>query len=114
MLTIETLKAYGANTGEGVARCLNNEGFYLNLVKTVPNDTSIASMRDAIAANDLDTAFESAHALKGVLGNLSLTPLLQPVSEITEFLRARKEMDYTPLLEELQQQFDALVELCKE
>ena len=34
-------------------------------------------------------AFEAAHALKGVLGNLALTPIYDPVSEMTELLRAR-------------------------
>ena len=32
MLTIDALKAYGANTDEGMARCFNNEAFYLRLV----------------------------------------------------------------------------------
>lgn len=32
MLTVEKLKAFGANTAEGVARCVNNEAFYLRMV----------------------------------------------------------------------------------
>ena len=36
--------------------------------------------------------------LKGVLGNLSITPLYEPVSEITELLRAETQMDYTDIM----------------
>ena len=57
-------------------------------------------------------AFEAAHALKGVLGNLSLTPLYEPVQEITELLRNRTEMDYTPLLETILEQRKILEGLC--
>ena len=32
MLTVEKLKEYGADTGEGLNRCMNNEAFYLRLV----------------------------------------------------------------------------------
>ena len=64
-----------------------------------------------VAAGDLKTAFESAHALKGVLGNLSLTPLYDKVSEITELLRARTETDYSPLLSEISALRDGLKKL---
>ena len=32
MLTIENLRAWGANTEEALRRCMNNEAFYLGLV----------------------------------------------------------------------------------
>ena len=32
MMTLDTLNAYGANTGEGLGRCLNKEPFYLRMV----------------------------------------------------------------------------------
>ena len=32
MITIESLKAYGADVEEGLARCLNKEDFYLKMV----------------------------------------------------------------------------------
>ena len=33
MLTIEKLKAYGANVDEGMSRCMNNETFAHRVVK---------------------------------------------------------------------------------
>ena len=47
-----------------------------------------------IAEGDLAEAFEQAHALKGVLGNIAIAPLYEPMAEMTELLRAKKEVDY--------------------
>ena len=114
MLTIDALKGFGANTDEGMARCLNKEAFYLRLVKTVPTESNFQKLRDSIAAGDLNGAFEAAHSLKGILSNLSLTPISVPVGEMTEKLRARTEMDYSDMLAEVEKQRAALEAICAE
>ena len=98
MLTIDALKQFGADTDDGLSRCMGNEGFYFKLIGRVIEDKNFQVLEDAIAAKDLDSAFDAAHSLKGVLGNLSLTPIYEPVYEITEFLRARKDIDYSDYL----------------
>ena len=75
MLTVEALKSLGASTQEGLARCLNNETFYLKVVR--------------MAEGDSQAAFEAAHALKGAIGNVALTPLYEPISALTELLRGK-------------------------
>lgn len=112
MLTIEKLNDFGANTEEGLGRCYGNEALYLRLVGMIPAEASFDKLQSAIESNDLDAAFEAAHALKGVLGNLSLTPMYQVSVEITELLRARTVMDYTPLLQELLTKRDTLGAMC--
>lgn len=97
-MTLDDLVAYGANVEEGLNRCMNNEEFYLRLVSTVKDEQGFDALDDAIKAGDLDAAFENAHALKGVLANLALTPMLEPIQEITELLRARTEMDYSEIM----------------
>ena len=102
MLTVDSLKKWGADTDEALVRCLNNEAFYLRLVnKTLEDEQSFSRLSEAVQAGDMDKAFDAAHALKGVLSNLSLTPLLRPVLEITELLRNKTDTDYTPLLDEI-------------
>jgi HPt (histidine-containing phosphotransfer) domain-containing protein len=95
MLTVEGLKALGANTDEGISRCMGNEDFYLKMVTMSLGDANFDRLRTSLEAGDLDEAFESAHALKGVLSNVSLTSLAAPVIEITEDLRARTDKDYS-------------------
>ena len=112
MLTIESLKAFGANTAEGVTRCVNNEAFYLRMVGMALNDANYGKLQSAVQAGDRQAAFEAAHALKGVLSNLALTPILKPVSEMTEQLRARNaQADYTGYLKSMWEARDRLEEL---
>ena len=111
MLTIDALKQYGANTEEGLGRCFGNEALYLKLVGTIPGEARFDQLKEAAAGGDLAAAFEAAHALKGVLGNLSLDPRYRPVCEITELLREKKEVDYAPYLEEILSKRDELAAL---
>ena len=104
MLTIEKLRDWGANVDEAMERCLNNEAFYLRLADKALQDPNFDRLKDAIGAGDLDKAFEAAHALKGVMANLALTPILDPVRGITELLRSRTQTDYAPLLAEIDEQ----------
>ena len=112
MLTIDSLRAYGANVDDGMTRCMNNETFYFRLIGMALKDSRFDTLGEKIAGGDLQAAFEEAHALKGVLGNLALTPIYNPVSEMTEFLRARQNVDYSPYLTEMKKQKTLLDELC--
>ena len=108
MLTIDALKEYGANVEEGLTRCMNNEAFYFRLIKMAAEDAGFGRLKDAVASGDLEAGFEAAHGLKGVLGNLALTPVYTPVSEMTELFRAKKEADYASYLAQVQEQLDRL------
>ena len=103
MLTIEQLEEFGVNTKEGLNRCMNKEAFYFKMLKMGLANDSFEKLEKALAAGNLEEAFESAHALKGVLGNLALTPIYTPLAEMTEMLRAKRDADYVkiyqPILE---------------
>ena len=112
MLTVEKLNDFGANTAEGLGRCLNNEAFYLRLVEKTLDDASFEKLRAAAEAGDTDAAFEASHALKGVLLNLALTPIAEVASELTELLRAKKEADYVAYAGRILSLRDELRALC--
>lgn len=111
MATIDDLKNYGADTDAALSRLMGNEGFYLALIPKVFEDSNFEALSSGIEEGDLEKAFEAAHSLKGVLGNLELTPILKPVIEITEHLRHREQIDYKPYLEEIFAQKEALMSL---
>ena len=111
MLTIDALRAYGADVDDGLRRCMNNEGFYLKLVEKVASDPTVGQLKEAVEGGDLGRGFELAHALKGVTANLALTPVETPVREITELLRNRTETDYGPYLEQIGEAWKKLTEL---
>lgn len=112
MITIEALKEFGADTEKGLAMCMGNEALYLRLVGSVPGEPRFDDLISALEKKDYDAAFDAAHAIKGVLGNLSLTPLFDKASVITEHLRNRTDMDYSELVKELTDEKEALAKLC--
>ena len=111
MLTIEKLREYGADVDDGLARCMNMEEFYLTLVGKVLEDNKLPLLEQQIGDGELDKAFDTAHALKGMYANLSLSPLTRPLSEMTELLRRGTDADYSALLAEAKMQLDKLCEL---
>ena len=112
MVTLDQLKEFGADTSEGLARCMNNEDFYLKMIDMGLADERFDTMGDILAKKDYDTAFEMAHALKGVLGNLALTPIYTPMSEMTELLRAKvADADYMSYYKQVKEQRDRLLNM---
>lgn len=111
MLTIDALRQYGANVPEGLGRCMNNESFYLRVVNMSLDDANFEKLTAAVEKNDRKEAFEAAHALKGVFGNLALTPIFEPASELTELLRGGEDVDMKAYLDRIIQKRDALISL---
>ena len=111
MLTVEALRAYGANVDEGITRCIGNEGFYLRMVNMALDMDTYDKLAAAVEAGDLTAAYEAAHSLKGVLGNVSLGPLSEEAAQISDLLKAGTQMDYKPRVQrllELKRELDAL------
>ncbi|SEM40705.1 Hpt domain-containing protein [Butyrivibrio sp. ob235] len=113
MLTIDILNEFGADTKEGLARCLDDEEFYLDLIPEALERERYEELQELLEKKDIPAAFEAAHALKGVLGNLALTPIYEPASEMTELLRAGEDIDYTELITTVIEQRDKLAEMIE-
>ena len=118
MLTLEKLDEFGVDTKEGLTRCMNNQKFYFRMISMGLSNDSFEKLGKALEENNLDEAFEAAHALneaahalKGVLGNLALTPIYKPLSEMTEMLRAKKTADYTAMYEPIMEMRNQLLQL---
>ena len=101
MITIEELKNNGADVNTGLSRCVGKEDLYLKLVNMGLGDAKFEELGVALQSGDLQKAFELCHALKGVIGNLGLTPLFDSLSALTEKLRAKEEADYPALYAEI-------------
>ena len=112
MLTIEKLQEFGVDTKEGLTRCMNMEAFYFKMIKMGLSDGHFESLGESLQAGNLEEAFEAAHALKGVIGNLALSPIYEPLAEMTELLRAGKEADYMTMYNSIKEMRDKLLALC--
>lgn len=109
MIDVKSLREFGADVDDGLARCLNNEEFYLKMVNLGLQDARFEQISEILKKKDYDAAFEAVHALKGVIGNLALTPLYSPIDRMTELLRKRTDTDYTELCDEIKKQRDILL-----
>lgn len=114
MLTLDSLKEFGVDADIGLARCAGKEDLYFRLIKTVPVDENYNKLIDAVNNKNYDEAFDLVHALKGVLMNLSITPLYDKISELTEYLRAREDRDYSEILKEIMDIRERLGDLCQD
>ena len=114
MLTLEKMKALGVDPTDGLTRCMNNEAFFFKMVAMAVANDYFDALGPALEKNDLESAFEAAHALKGIIGNLALKPLYEPLSEMTDLLRAKKEADYISMYRPIKQLRDQLLTLTRE
>jgi len=109
-MNIEKLRELGANVDEGLERCMGMEDFYLEMIELGLSNDRFEALGKALEEGNLDDAFEDAHALKGVVGNLALTPLYETVSEITENLRAKVQTDYEVIYKKILSQREAFLQ----
>lgn len=85
---LEELKELGVDIEDGLKRLNKNEALYKRLLGTFVKTMKAKTLAPDFDANDCTEAIEIAHAIKGTAGNLSLTPVYEAYSEITNLLRA--------------------------
>ena len=97
------LTAAGIDVEDAMERFMHNEGLMLKFLLRFSEDQSMSQLRLAMEHQDADGAFEAAHTLKGVAGNLSMTGLFHQTGILVEHLRNRDlaaAADEMPALEE--------------
>ena len=109
MITVAKLQELGVNTKEGLARCMNKEDFYLQMVTMGIKDEHFETLEKAIAENNIKDAFDAAHALKGVIGNLAIPNIYNPINRMTEMLRAGMKANYAPIYKPIKEYRDKIL-----
>ena len=102
------------------------KGDYNDAIKRMMNETLIAKMVNKFMSGDsvsqlislyekkdYRNLFSSAHTLKGVAGNLSLTPLFNIASIITEATRNSDDANLDKEIAELKEVFDLIQQAYK-
>ena len=114
-MTKDDLISAGADYTGGLELCMNNEDFYFKMIRKGLANERFDSLKKNLDDKNLDAAFEDAHALKGVAGNLHLTPLYNAISAIVEPLRAHdSEADYSSLYNSMNEQLQIFRDIAKE
>ncbi|MEG2660329.1 MAG: Hpt domain-containing protein [Oscillospiraceae bacterium] len=88
------LKGYGADVDGAMGRFLDDVDLYKSCFASFLNDEAFQKLGSAILNSDYEKAFEYAHTLKGVTGNMGLTPLYNTICTTVDVLRNK---DYSSL-----------------
>lgn len=81
------LEENGADVEATLKRFMGNDAIYLKFLGKFPNDPNYANLGLNMESENFEEAYKCAHALKGVVGNLGLTPIFDNVSVLVEELR---------------------------
>ena len=101
----EIFQDYGADYRTTMARFVGNEAMYLHFLDLLFQDENLDKLISSLDSGDLTRAFEAAHTLKGVTGNLGLTPLYESICRIVEPLRRGEVLDYRDACQDIQLEF---------
>ena len=93
---------------EGLSRMMNNSKLYARLLSSFKGWEMANTLIQAIQNGDHQKSAESAHALKGVAANLSLSRLTDVVIRVEQL--AKSESDANHLVTELQNTMEKTAE----
>jgi len=83
----------GADVETTLKRFMGNEAIYQKFLGKFPHDPNYVNLGKNLEEGAYKEAYECAHALKGVVGNLGLTPIFERVSDLVEELRNKAPED---------------------
>ena len=110
----ECYKKMAGDYDEAIRRMGSDERI-IKYLKILQRDTSFGSLCEAIAQNDLEAAFSSAHTLKGIALNLSLTSLAEGTIQLTEMLRGGMSgKNIVSLFEDIKKYYELALECIKD
>ena len=78
---------YGVDMKKTMERFVGDEDLYAECLTKFLSDSSWPLLKNAYEHKEYKEMFEYAHTLKGVTGNLGLTPLYNAVSDMVGALR---------------------------
>lgn len=110
---LEKLKDYGADVEGAMARFINDEDLYYTCFAAFLEDECFLLLKHTVEDKEYQKAFEYAHTLKGISGNLGLTPIYLSISKMVEALRINDYDRIDFLYKELMDQYLQLQTLKK-
>ncbi|MEG1505242.1 MAG: Hpt domain-containing protein [Lachnospiraceae bacterium] len=105
---LEKLEKYGADVTGAMGRFLDDEDLYQTCFVVFLKDESFQKLGEAIAKKEYEKSFEYAHTLKGVAGNMGLTPMYQVLCDMVEDLRKEEYSNLSEYYKEVMNQLRIL------
>lgn len=100
------LREQGVNVDKALERMKGNKEAYKNFLKEFFEDPDFEALQESIEAQNVKDAFDYAHGLKGMAGNLGLDRVHGKISILVEILRQGS-------LEGAMEAYEEVMETCK-
>ncbi len=104
----------GVDLETAMERFMNNDALLVRFLKKFPADPNYQKLVDSMEADNIEGAFEAAHTLKGLCGNLSLSAMQAVVSEQTELLRAKKGAEAKEMMPQVTEEYEKIIALIEQ
>lgn len=113
------LEENGADVEGTLKRFMGKDTLYLKFLGKFPADQNYANLGTHLEAGAYEEAYKCAHALKGVVGNLGLTPVFDKVSTLVEELRNKADADVDAarangLWQEIKESYERFITIINE
>lgn len=95
------LSLRGTDVQEAIHRLYDDEAIYSKFLVTFLDDQTMAELNEAIEDREWDEAFTSAHALKGLAGNMGFMPLMNSVGRLTVLIRGGRKTEAGEYMEQV-------------
>jgi HPt (histidine-containing phosphotransfer) domain-containing protein len=99
MKLTDELKTLGVDMEDAMQRFMNNEALYVRMLGKLPKAVEEQEVLPLLESGDYSGALANAHTIKGVMGNLSITPLYKAYSNAVQLLRENKPEEARTVLE---------------
>jgi HPt (histidine-containing phosphotransfer) domain-containing protein len=107
---LNELENYGVNLEVTLARFIEDEEFYVECLNAFLEEQGFKMLKKSIDKKEYIDAFNYAHTLKGVAGNLGITKLYNLICMLVESLREQNYSNvkgqYNDCIKECEYPFD--------
>ena len=108
-LKTQLIKA-GVDVNSVLERFMGNEALLERFLKKFPQDENYQKLCSAMEARDLDAAIAASHTLKGVCGNLSITPLFDLLNNQVAALRSNDWQNAEEMMPQISKAYTAVTD----
>ena len=107
------LSKAGINANEGIQRFNGKKEIYEKFLMEFPEDPHFGELVKSLEAADASAAFQAAHAMKSLTGNLSLNQMHKDLIPLVEVLRAGSLEDAAELIGPVKADYELVVQAIK-
>lgn len=111
---LEQFRMAGGDVEGVMERFMEDEELLRDCLAQFMAEDDFSKLKEAILGQNYKEAFEYAHALKGVIGNLGIIPMYTPLCTLVESLRGESYNNLPEQLEAVLKEYVVFTEKYKD